>query len=373
MPSHEPHKPPASFGTDFKKFFFRGLAILLPTVLTIWVLSFAYQFVAENIAGPINSGVRAVIIGFSDWPEPTDENFVDVYDELRPFRQQEWDLELERLINEMNDEFHERGGVGTPPGSRLSDAAKSSLRLDWQKRQEDVVFKARLKAFENKWDSIRLGQLRVLNLIGVVLAIVLIYIAGLIVTSFIGRRLYRQGELLIARVPLIRNVYPAVKQVTDFFFGDDSEEKVSFNRVVAVQYPRKGLWSVGLVTGDTMQFIEHAAGEPCLTVFVPSSPTPFTGYVITVPKSDTLDLPITVEEALKFAVSGGVVIPQNQVIDRQTRALTTPALGSHPTAPATGRDAAPGPPAPPPAADPQGPPATPGPSAAAQESLRSPH
>jgi len=84
--------------------------------------------------------------------------------------------------------------------------------------------------------------------------------------------------------------------------------------VVAVQYPRKGLWSVGMVTGDTMSRIQEAAGEPCLTVFIASSPTPFTGYVITVPKGDTVDLPITVEDALKFAVSGGVVIPANQAI-----------------------------------------------------------
>jgi uncharacterized membrane protein len=77
-----------------------------------------------------------------------------------------------------------------------------------------------------------------------------------------------------------------------------------------------------------MQFIERAAGQPCLTVFVPSSPTPFTGYVITVPKADTIDLPISVEEALKFAVSGGVVIPHGQVIDRSAPPLPPPPAGA---------------------------------------------
>ena len=312
MPNDQPHEPPHSFGSDFRKFFVRGLAILLPTVLTIWVLAFAYQFVAEKIAGPINSGVRAAVIQFTSWPQPIDQDFTDTYEDLSQSRKDDWEItELEKLEKEL--------GLNDVPAG-----IARTKRLEWQKTQDDLVFKARLHAFEKKWDSIRLGELRVLNLIGVVLAIVLIYIAGVIVTSFIGRRLYRAGEKLIGRVPLIRNVYPAVKQVTDFFFGDDSDNKVQFNRVVAVQYPRKGLWSVGLVTGDTMQMIEATAGQPCLTVFVPSSPTPFTGYVITVPKADTIDLPISVEEALKFAVSGGVVIPQNQVIHRTKQQMILP-------------------------------------------------
>ena len=90
--------------------------------------------------------------------------------------------------------------------------------------------------------------------------------------------------------------------------------KVSFNRVVAVEYPRKGLWSVGLVTGNTMQTIQREAEGSCLTVFIPSSPTPFTGYVITVPEKDTIDLSVTIEEALRFTVSGGVIVPDAQVI-----------------------------------------------------------
>jgi uncharacterized membrane protein len=311
MTEDQPHKPPHSFGSDFKKFFFRGLAILLPTVLTIWVLAFAYQFVNDNIAGPINDGVRAAVIRFSDWPEPTRDDFLNVYDDLPSSRREAWENRLFELRTELDLPV-------------LPPVIETEKRLEWMQRQPDIVFDARLHAFEARWNSIQLGRFTVLNLIGIVLAIVLIYIAGVLVTSFIGRRLYREGEKLIARVPLIRSVYPAVKQVTDFFFGDDSETKVNFNRVVAVQYPRKGLWSVGLVTGDTMQFIEQAAGQPCLTVFVPSSPTPFTGYVITVPKADTIDLPISVEEALKFAVSGGVVIPQNQVIHRDADQLTLP-------------------------------------------------
>ena len=154
-----------------------------------------------------------------------------------------------------------------------------------------------------------------LDFIGLIVAIAIIYVLGGLLGSFIGKRLYHRGELFVSRIPLIRNVYPSVKQVTDFLMGGgDDEGRKRFNRVVAVEYPRKGVWSIALVTGDTMRLIEQRSGRPCVTLFVPSSPTPFTGYVITVPVDETLDLPITIEDALRFTISGGVVIPSNQLI-----------------------------------------------------------
>lgn len=295
----------SSFSSDFRTFFLRGLAIVLPTVLTIWLLTIAYGFVNDNFAGPINKGVREGIIRFSSWPDPVDADYLDTFSELPESRKDTWTQERTKLQKE----------VGVTP-QIWPESTERVERLTWMKDQPDLVLRARRHALTNKWNSVALGNWAVFNLIGIVLAVILIYIAGLLVTSFIGRRFYRLGENLIARVPLIRNVYPAVKQVTDFLFGGSAEDKLEFNRVIAVEYPRKGLWSVGMVTGETMSRIEEAAGEPCLTVFIASSPTPFTGYVITVPKSDTVDLPITVEDALKFAVSGGVVIPANQAITR---------------------------------------------------------
>ena len=104
-------------------------------------------------------------------------------------------------------------------------------------------------------------------------------------------------------------MYPYVKQVVDFFFSD--ERPIKFNRVVAVEYPRKGIWSVGFLTGDSLPSIQTKLGES-VTVFVPSSPTPFTGYTITIRREDIIELPLTVEEAIRFAVSGGVLVPDHQ-------------------------------------------------------------
>ena len=290
-------KKPASKST---RFIIRGMATLLPAVLTLWLLVFAYGFVRDKIAAPINWGVQGVVIEFTDWPIPTDEDFADV-----------WQAESILTATQREGWEDEAGNF-----NGLSDRELREKRLLWMKGQPEIIMDARRVQLEKKWNTIAIGNWHVLDLIGLIVAIILFYFAGALMSNVIGRQLKNRGEKFIDRVPLIRRVYPAVKQVTDFFFGD-SDEKLKFNRVVAVEYPRKGLYSVGLVTGDTMRDIEDAMGEPCLTVFVPSSPTPFTGYVITVPIKDTIDLGITIEDALKFAVSGGVLVPPKQTIDRK--------------------------------------------------------
>jgi uncharacterized membrane protein len=104
-------------------------------------------------------------------------------------------------------------------------------------------------------------------------------------------------------------VYSSVKQVTDFIF---SERDIEFNRVVAVQYPREGIWSIGFVTGESMLDIRSAANEPVLSLLMPTSPMPATGFTITVRKSETVDLDITIDQAIQFIVSCGVVVPLQQ-------------------------------------------------------------
>jgi uncharacterized membrane protein len=315
--------PPRGNSSSFRRLFFRGLGILLPSVLTLWLIVIAYSFVSERVAGPINLGVQELIIRTTGWPAASEDDLAWAYnqDELAAVRSQ-WDQAVE-----------ERRELAASRGDTYSVGQQRRDLQQWRSELPQVVRLARRHALQDRWNRISIGNFALLDLIGLLLAVMLIYAAGVLVSSFIGRRLYARGERLIDRVPLIRRVYPSVKQVTDFFVGDDSK-RVNFNRVVAVEYPRKGLWSVGLVTGDTMQMIQDQAGVECLTIFVPSSPTPFTGYVITAPKAETIDLPITIEEALKFAVSGGVLIPPNQVIDpaagRGVHSPDTPRLDLQP-------------------------------------------
>lgn len=142
-----------------------------------------------------------------------------------------------------------------------------------------------------------------------VMFIGLLYLLGKFLAAGVGRIMLGTFEALIRRLPIVRNVYSSVKQVTDFIF---SEREIEYTRVVAVQYPRKGIWSIGFVTGESMLDIRSAANEPVVSVLMPTSPMPATGFTVTVRKSETVDLDITIDQAIQFIVSCGVVVPMQQ-------------------------------------------------------------
>ena len=149
--------------------------------------------------------------------------------------------------------------------------------------------------------------------LGVLLALVLIYFVGLAVGNLLGRWIYRLAESVVLRVPIVRQIYPAVKQVTEMFLSDPKDREggagqFAGSRVVAVRYRDREVWNVGLVTGRGLAGLEGEAGDT-VSVFVPSSPTAFSGYVVIVPRSSLVELPMTVDEAMRLLVSGGVVHP----------------------------------------------------------------
>jgi len=150
--------------------------------------------------------------------------------------------------------------------------------------------------------------------VGFLLALVGIYFFGRFIGSFMGRSFWRIIEQAFLRLPIVKAIYPYVKQVTDFAL---SERKLEFSRVVAVEYPRKGIWSLGLVTGPGMRRIGEVAPGDLLTLFIPSSPTPFTGYTITVRRDEVIDLPISIDEAIRYTVSGGVIMPIGQKLSEE--------------------------------------------------------
>ena len=149
-----------------------------------------------------------------------------------------------------------------------------------------------------------------------------LYFLGKFIAFGAGRFVLRSLESIIQRLPLIRNVYSSVKQVTDFVF---SEQELEFTRVVALQYPRTGIWSIGFVTGESMLEIHSSANEPVVTVLIPTSPMPATGYTITIRRSETIDLDLSIDEAIQFIVSCGVVIPPHQMVNERPRVNPSPA------------------------------------------------
>ncbi len=147
--------------------------------------------------------------------------------------------------------------------------------------------------------------------VGLLLAVVAIFLFGAFLASVIGRVLWRLIESTILSMPFLRGIYPHVKQVTDFVLTPEQKKK-SFLHVVAVEYPRRGLWSIGFVTGSGLREIAGQAGKELLTVLVPKAPALVSGYVITVPKDEAIVLSMTVEEAFRFLVSAGVVLPESE-------------------------------------------------------------
>jgi uncharacterized membrane protein len=257
-----------TFSSDFKRFFLRGLVILLPSVLTLWIVVKAYQFVDNAIAEPINGWVRVGVIHLGNaWT---------------PLRNA-----LDPTPEEMQNEIQARQAMGArniQPEILRAELRAATVRREWAEH----------------W---------YLDFIGLIVAIVAVYVAGRLLGGFVGRQVYRRVERLITRVPVFKQVYPYVKQFVDLLFSDDRQAK--FSRVVIVEYPRKGVWSLAFVTGGAMKSIARESGD-AVTVFLPSSPTPFTGYAVTVPRKDAIEVPITVEEAIRFLVTGGVLVPEHQ-------------------------------------------------------------
>src|SRR5260370_16134037 len=139
--------------------------------------------------------------------------------------------------------------------------------------------------------------------------IIAMYFLGRFVTARIGKWFVHKLEGILVRVPLVRNVYSTVKQVTDFVLSD---REVEFQRVVALEYPRPGSWTIGFVTGEGMLDCAAEVREPMLTVLVPTSPVPAGGFTVVVTRSSVIDLDLTVDQAVQFVVSCRVFIPPHQ-------------------------------------------------------------
>lgn len=275
-----PNTRPRSFLADFRLFFFRGLGVVLPTVLTLWILIYAGLFVQRSVAEPINAGVRQVVI--YALPQIVDAEHLP-----------DWFTVTDDQVAQLKAERRRAARPELSEGELRADAQSRNLQEWWDAR----------------W---------YLKIVGLIVAIVLIYLAGRVLGGLIGRRVYARLENAFQRLPVVAQIYPHVKQVVEVFFG--GENKVKFNRVVLVEYPRRGIWTVGLLTGESMKGIEGQMQQEGVTVFIPSSPTPFTGYTITVPREEAIDLPISIDEALRFVVSGGVLVPPREMPEYVSRA-----------------------------------------------------
>lgn len=138
--------------------------------------------------------------------------------------------------------------------------------------------------------------------LGVIFSLLVLIFTGIIATNFLGQRLFSWGEAVLARIPLVRSIYTATKQVIQALFATNS---VAFRKVLLIEYPREGLWSLGFLTGNTPKWGEQK--EPMVSVFIPTTPNPTSGFLILVPESQTRPVAMTIDEALTFIISLGVM------------------------------------------------------------------
>ncbi len=141
--------------------------------------------------------------------------------------------------------------------------------------------------------------------LGIISTIFFIFLCGLVTRSYLGRRIVRTGERILQKIPFVRGVYRASKQVSDSLIMDKGQ---GFRKVVLVEFPRSGIWAIGFVAGQTSGELREKTGG-AVSVFMPTSPNPTSGYILLVPEKDLLPLEMTVEQAFTLIVSGGIVAP----------------------------------------------------------------
>ena len=139
--------------------------------------------------------------------------------------------------------------------------------------------------------------------IGLLIVFIMLTFIGFLTAGIIGRYIIKLGERIIARLPIIRSVYGALKQIFESVLKTSSK---SFREVVLIEYPRKGIWAIGFITGDTKGEVQEISKNTLVNVFLPTTPNPTSGFLLFVPRKDLKVLNMNVEEGIKMVISGGI-------------------------------------------------------------------
>jgi uncharacterized membrane protein len=150
---------------------------------------------------------------------------------------------------------------------------------------------------------------------GIVLAISILLLTGMLAANLFGRRLVDFWEAILNRIPLVRSIYNSVKQISSTIL--DSSGK-SFRKVVMLQYPRKGLWSIGFLTNESVGTEIEGLNDDLIGVFVPTTPNPTSGFIVMAPREDITELDMSIEDGFKFIISMGVIIPDGPIRTKLT-------------------------------------------------------
>lgn len=303
---------PVKKPSHFRKALLRGLGFALPPLLTIVLFLWAWNTIETYVLLPVESGLRHIVV----W------SVADIKDH----QQVRTMLSKDVKPNERYKPASNPPEYTTTDGKTLVRIKNKWIPLEVYETVEEhpgEITPTTATAYYHRYARVVYLPRWYVIPIFLLLFVLILYFLGKFLTVGVGRILYNYFERVINGLPIISNVYSSVKQVTDFAFTDN---EVHFTRIVAVEYPRKGIWSMGFVTGESMLDIRTAVNEPVVSVLMPTSPMPATGFTITVPKSETIDLNITMDQAIQFCVSCGVVVPPQQLQKMLINGKTTASL-----------------------------------------------
>jgi len=161
--------------------------------------------------------------------------------------------------------------------------------------------------------------------LGTILTLLIVFLTGLLTRNIIGKQVVHAWEMLLTRIPIVSSIYSSVKQVSDTLFSSSGN---AFRKAVLVQYPREGSWTIAFLTGVPGGDVRNHLIGDYISVYVPTTPNPTSGFFLMVPRADTIELDMTVDQALKYIVSMGVVAPEYVVAGGASLKAIPPQTGT---------------------------------------------
>lgn len=289
-----------------KSFFLRGIITLLPAVLTLFLLVTVVQFAQTYVTGPINSTIYWLLEG----------NTLG------------WKVLKQVDIDPMAIEFLDTDALpqGAQEAMRREGIASAPFltELDILRQPELGFFRDLPRLAINPYKLRREVRAVVHPLVGVLVSVLVVLSLGYFTSGFLGRRMLMGVDRTAKTLPIIRSVYPYAKQLVEFFAD---EKEFEFDTVVAAPYPSETVWAIAFVTGSGLKTINKELGDRYVSVFVPTSPMPMTGFTVFLKEEKLIPLPISVDEALRITVSAGVLIPASEQVEDLKKGLQ--ALGAN--------------------------------------------
>ena len=303
----DPIKPKKKHATLKKSFFLRGLITILPAALTLFILVTVVQFAQNYVTTPINSTIYYLLEGNTlGWKvlerldiDPLSNEYLDT-------------AALPANLEELRS--REDGGVNSERFQAELDFLREP-HLGWLRNMNALAI--------NPYKLRREVRAAVPPMVSALVSLLVVLTLGYLASGFLGRRAIASVDRAAQNLPIIRSVYPYTKQLVEFFAA---ETDFDFDTVVAAPYPSADIYCVAFVTSSGLKTVHKALGGRYVSVFVPTSPMPMTGFTVFIKEERLIPLPLSVDEALRITVSAGVLIPEAERVEDLQNALS--ALGA---------------------------------------------